>query len=143
MSSYTDEDEFGAPASVNGIKWEEHKGRLFAIKGIAQEFDMETQFGKADPVRARAVIVDGPDAGTVFEDTLVFPKVLAGALRPFGRVIVGRLGQGQAKRGQSAPWVLEDATDAELAQAKDAWRASLAPAGPSFGKPARSADSPY
>jgi hypothetical protein len=44
----------------------------------------------------------------------VFPKVLASQLRSsVGGKVIGRLGQGIAKPGQSAPWTLNAATDAD------------------------------
>ena len=43
------------------------------------------------------------------------PKVLAVQLRPrIGQKVLGRLGQGQAKPGQDAPWVLAEATESDV-----------------------------
>ena len=105
-------DEFAAPATASGIKWEDYKGRLLMFDVKAQEVGMTTAFGTADPIRADVVILDGPDAGETITDTLVFPRVLISQLKPnVGRKVLGRLGQGAAKPGQSAPWTLTDATD--------------------------------
>ncbi|KQB83887.1 hypothetical protein [Corynebacterium oculi] len=62
-----------------------------------------------------------PTPGRKSEDTLIFQKVLQGQLKRYigsGQVCLGRLGKGEAKPGQSAPWMLGDFTeqDAQVAQ---------------------------
>jgi hypothetical protein len=119
---------FAAPSAPgSGIKWDDANGCLLLITPIALEQGISTTFGPADAVRADVVILDGPAAGTEHLDTLVFPKILSGQLtRHIGTKVLGRLGQGVAKPGQSAPWVLAEATptDVELGQR---WLASRAP----------------
>ena len=45
------------------------------------------------------------------EDVLWFPKVLVGSLKGrIGQKVLAVLGKGTAKPGQSAPWILIDAT---------------------------------
>jgi hypothetical protein len=103
---------FAAPATASGIKWEDYKGHLLMFDVKAQEVGMTTAFGNADPIRADIAVLDGPEAGETISDTLVFPRVLISQLKPnVGRKVLGRLGQGAAKPGQSAPWTLSDATD--------------------------------
>lgn len=118
-------DMFDAPGSASGVKWEELNGRLLLVQPLAEEKDIPTAFGSASAVRANVTVLDGPTAGEEFADTLIFPKVLQSQVKGncgTGRFNLGRLGKGNAKPGQSAPWMLGDPTDSD----KDAARAHLA-----------------
>lgn len=118
-------DMFDAPSSAAGIKWEDLNGRLLLVQPLSDEKDIQTSFGAANAVRANVTVIDGPTAGEEYNDTLIFPKVLSSQVRGncgTGRFNLGRLGKGNAKPGQSAPWMLADPTDAD----KDAARAHLA-----------------
>jgi hypothetical protein len=87
---------------------------LFTVKSV--ETDIKTAFGTTDAVKADVAVLDGPHKAETFEDTLVFPKILRSALAPnVGEMVIGRLGQGSAKPGQSPPWVLAAASDEEKA----------------------------
>lgn len=103
---------FADPAAPSsGIPWAELNGSLLLAKVTSLETDIDTQFGKSDAVRADVTVLDGPKAGEEFVDTLVFPKVLQSQLRArVGQTVLGRLGQGQGKPGQSPPWMLSAAT---------------------------------
>lgn len=130
MSEFTS----AAPPS-GGITWADHSGKLLVIEPLALETGIATTFGTADAVRANVYVLTGPGDSEDFEDTLVFPKVLAGQLkRSIGAKVVGRLGQGNAKAGQSAPWLLLEATpdDMEKAQAWLAARKPVTSAAPPF-----------
>lgn len=123
----TSTDEFSGPASAVGINWADLKGTLLLFTVKAVETDVQTSFGMANPVRADVVVLDGPDAGEAFDDTLVFPKALIGQLKSkVGGKVLGRLGQGAAKPGQSPPWLLSDATDEDKKVARE-WLAKNAP----------------
>jgi hypothetical protein len=114
----TSTDEFASPASSTGIKWEDFKGSLLLFTVSSVEADIKTSFGDTDAIRADVTALDGAHAGESYTDTLVFPRVLQSQLRPnVGKKVLGRLGQGQAKPGQSAPWMLTDATDEDRAVA--------------------------
>lgn len=117
--------EYAAPASGSGDKLPlaELKGSLLRIDVHELKNGMQTSFGPADAVACTVAVLDGPRKADVFSDALVFPKVLASQLRPsLGKVVLGRLGQGQAKPGQSAPWMLTAPTtdDIEVARKYDA-----------------------
>lgn len=115
----TSTDEFAAPASSTGIKWEDLKGSLLLFDVHSVETGIKTTFGETDAVRADVTVLDGDAAGDTYNDTLVFPKVLQSQLRPnVEKKVLGRLGQGTAKPGQSAPWMLNDATDTDKATAR-------------------------
>lgn len=108
---------FSAPATASGIKWEEHKGRLLIIEPLRVQEGIQTAFGLSDAVAANVHALTGPGEAEVFEDCLVFPKALQGQLRPrIGEKVLGRLVQGQAKVGQSPPWMLQEATEEDVAK---------------------------
>lgn len=110
-------DMFSAPASTNGIDWKAALGHLLLVSPLSVEEKVNTSLGEKDAIRADVVDLDTNDTYT---DVLVFPRVLQGQLRPkIGGKVLGRLGQGTAKPGQSAPWVLQDFTpdDAKKASA--------------------------
>jgi hypothetical protein len=109
---------FVQPAAPGaGIKWEDHKGALLLIEPLSFETGIHTSFGDADAVKANVAVVDGPGAGESFDDCLVFPKLLASQLKgQIGSKVLGRLGQGTAKPGQSAPWLLQEASPEDLAK---------------------------
>jgi len=110
---------FAKPAEPSsGIDYSALKGALLMIKVIFVEDHIptvHTRPGEKNPaVRADVTVLDGPQAGHAYQDTLVFPKVLQGQLRSrVGQLVLGRLSQGEAKPGQSAPWKLDAATPAD------------------------------
>lgn len=110
-----------ASAPSGGIKFDEYKGSLLIIEPLSVEVGIQTAFGTADAVKANVHALTGPTESDDYDETLIFPKVLAGQLKSnIGKRVVGRLGQGTAKPGQSAPWVLEPATAEDLTKAQ-AW----------------------
>lgn len=105
---------FAAPASAgSGIKWADLDGALVVAIVNGVEDKISTSFGEREDVpRIDLHVLDGDDAGTEYSDTLVFPKVLGQQLkRRVGEKVLGRVGQGIAKSGQSAPWMLLPATE--------------------------------
>lgn len=115
----------GTPGS--GIQLADHLGALLLVEVIGVESGIKTTFGDSDAIKANVHVIDGPGSGTSYEDTLIFPKVLQSQLRKsVGQKVLGRLGQGQAKPGQSAPWLLNEATAEDVAKA-EAWVAQHAP----------------
>ena len=75
--------------------------------------------------RVRALMTDGDLAA--IRDTLIFPRILVSSLKPnVGKVVLGRLGKGVAKPGQSAPWTLSAPTEDDIAVARkyDAYKAT-------------------
>lgn len=122
---------FSKPASASGIKWEDLKGSLLIVEPSSVEVGIPTQFGESDAVKATVSVLDGDDAGTVYVDTLIFPKILQTSVKgSIGGMVLGRLGHGVAKPKQSPPWVLEDFTadDAKVAEKFIADRGEQAPA---------------
>ncbi len=105
---------FADPSTASGIDWKDLHGSLLLIKPSSQEVGIKTVHGDSNAIRADITVLDGDLEGTVYEDTLVFPKVLQSQLKPrLGEMVLGRLGQGHKKPGQSPPWTLAAATDDE------------------------------
>ena len=108
--------KFQKPATPSGLKWDELKGSLLLIEALRLETGVSTDYGVKDAVAATVHVLDGAQAPTVFRETLVFPAVLQGQLRPAigsGDPVLGRVAQGVAKKGQSPPWELSDPTSAD------------------------------
>ena len=123
-----------APPS-GGIKWEDLKGKLLVIEPASFEAGIQTSFGAADAVKADVHVITGPGESETHAEALVFPKLLASQLKgQIGKKVVGRLGQGTAKPGQSAPWLLEEATPDDITKAQE-WLTSRAPAVTSAAAP--------
>jgi hypothetical protein len=111
---------FTNPASSTGIQWDALHGALLLITVKGNRTGIQTAFGDADAVEADVAVLDGDSKGDTFADALIFPKVLQGQLRSnVGTRVLGRLGQGEKKAGQSAPWKLSDPTDADRKTATD------------------------
>jgi hypothetical protein len=107
-------DMFSSPATATGLDLKALLGSLLLIDVHSQETGINTSFGLSDAIRADVAVLDGDSAGETYNDTLIFPKVLQSQLRSrVGGKVLGRLGQGAAKPGQSAPWTLTEPTDAD------------------------------
>lgn len=112
-------DMFDAPST--GVKITEFEGCLLLLAPTSEQKDINTSFGPADAVETTVTVLDGKDAGTEHNGVLIFQKALQGQLRPkigTGRMVLGRLGRGVAKPGQSAPWILAEPTDADKQTAR-------------------------
>jgi hypothetical protein len=110
-------DMFSAPASTTGIDWKSSLGHLLLVSPLSVEEKVNTSLGEKDAIRAD---ITDLDTGDTYTDVLVFPRVLQGQLRSkIGGKVLGRLGQGAAKAGQSPPWVLQDFTPADAQKATD------------------------
>jgi hypothetical protein len=105
---------FATPATATGIDWNDANGSLLLIEPLSIEVAVKTSLGEKDAVRANIAVLDGKLGGETFSDVLIFPRVLQGQVRSrIGQKVLGRLGQGVAKAGQSAPWMLSEATEAD------------------------------
>ena len=111
---------FADPSTATGITWADYQGSLLLFKVTGQEVGIKTVHGDSNAIRADVIVLDGSHEGEEFTDTLVFPKVLQSQLKPrIGQMVLGRLGQGHKKPGQSAPWTLAmaEAQDKEIGKA--------------------------
>jgi hypothetical protein len=127
--------EFSSPASGGeGLSAAELNGHLLVVEPVAYETGVTTVHGPKDAVRC--TVHDITDQRTV-EGCLWFGGYLVGSLKGrIGQRVLAVMGQGSAKPGQSAPWVLTDASGVpEAVQAATAYltgqvAASMAPAAP-------------
>lgn len=98
---------------------DELEGCLLLVDVHEHDADFETTFGRTGMVRANVAVLDGTRKGERFDDTLIFPRVLQSQLRgSVGEQVLGRLGKGKAKPGQSAPWQLAPASAEDRAIAE-------------------------
>lgn len=133
---------FATPADPSErIDYNEVVGNLLLIKPTYLEDhipNVNTKPGEKSPaVRADVSILDGPQAGRELADVLIFPKVLQSQLRSrVGQLVLGRLGKGEAKAGQSAPWKLNAASpdDERTAEAHLSNRSTPATTPPAGGR---------
>ncbi len=113
---------FATPSAPgDGIKWADHKGALLLIEVTGFQAGIHTSFGEADAVEANITVLDGPGKDAHYDSALIFPKLLVSQTKnATGQKVLGRLGQGQQKPGQSPPWLLEEASAADV-QLAEAW----------------------
>ncbi len=113
-------DLFDAPAA--GVKITDFEDCLLLVKPTGTQELENSQYNSSDVTVADITVLDGERAGEFHPSSFVYQKVLQGQLRPSiatGRFVLGRLGRGVAKPGQSAPWILADPTDADKQTARD------------------------
>lgn len=102
--------EFTSPASGGGnvVKPADIEGHLLVVEPTEFVAEMDTSMGKSDAVR---VTVHDITDQTTTDDVLWFSRVLVGSLKGrIGQKVLGVMGKGEAKPGQTAPWVLKDAS---------------------------------
>lgn len=114
---------FGKPSSGGGdqFKAADNIGRLVAFVEPERK-NVTTRYGEQDATACTHIVVlDGSDAGLVYDDPLLFGNISRDAYGDGdAKIVLGRVGIGPAKPGQSPPYILEPATDADQAVAK-AW----------------------
>jgi hypothetical protein len=124
-------------------------GALVLIQVREHRTGIITSFGEKDAVACDVHVLDGPKAGQVFDNALLFQGALIGALKPAagGEPVLARIGLGTAKPGQSAPFILLPFTDADVAVAMPYWQRVQAqqfqaPAAPAAANPPAAAAPP-
>lgn len=104
---------FDAPATGGSLKPADVEGHLLVVEPLEYVANISTAFGESDAVR---VNVHDISAQETHDSVLWFSSALVGSLKgSIGKRILAVMGKGQAKPGQSAPWVLVDATSNEQA----------------------------
>ena len=108
---------FSSPAtSGESVKPADLQGHLLIIKPVEYKTGITTSLGEAEAIEVDLVDLD---AGTEHNSVLFFNVALRSALKPnIGKSVLARIGQGVAKPGKSAPWILVDATTDADAVAK-------------------------
>jgi hypothetical protein len=118
-----------SPPSMNesGPKVADLAGQLLIITPTEYKTGIKTIHGDAEAVEVSLVNLD---TNKSYESVLFFNVALRSALKSkIGQKVLARIGQGTAKPGKSAPWILLDATTDAAALAKaNAYLGASAPA---------------
>jgi hypothetical protein len=139
---------FQQPSQGDQVKVAELTGSLVLIWALELREDVPTAYGPSDAIAVNIHVLDGGKGGEKFENTLLFQKALIGSLRSAigGEPVLGRVGQGVAKPGQSAPYILQPFTDADAALAtgyiQRMAKPFQAPANPTAAAPAAAPPAP-
>jgi hypothetical protein len=89
---------------------------LLILEPIEYKTGIPTVHGDADAIEVR---INDLDTGHTHDSVLFFNVALKNALKTkIGQKVLARIGQGAAKPGKSAPWILVDATGDADAVAK-------------------------
>ena len=118
-----------SPPSMNesGPKVADLAGQLLIITPTDYKVGIKTIHGDAEAVEVSLVNLD---TNKTYNSVLFFNVALRSALKQkIGQKVLARIGQGTAKPGKSAPWILLDATTDAAALAKaNAYLGASAPA---------------
>jgi hypothetical protein len=126
---------FSSPSTTSeGVKVADLANHLLIIEPVEYKTGIDTVHGKAEAVEVNVVDLDN---GNAKHDSLLwFNVALRNALKTkIGQKVLARVGQGAAKPGKSAPWILIDATGDATAIAKANAYLTSAPA-PAVASPA-------
>jgi hypothetical protein len=108
---------FSAPSNnTESVKVADLNGHLLIIEPIEYKTGIPTVHGDADAIEVR---INDLDTDQTHESVLFFNVALKNALKSkIGQKVLAKIGQGTAKPGKSAPWILIDATADATAVAK-------------------------
>lgn len=108
---------FSAPSNnTESVKVADLNGHLLILEPLEYKTGIQTVHGEADAIEVR---INDLDTGFNHESVLFFNVALKNALKTkVGQKVLARIGQGTAKPGKSAPWILVDATGDADAVAK-------------------------
>jgi hypothetical protein len=108
---------FSAPSSsTESVKVADLAGFLLIIEPIEYKVGIQTVHGETDAIEVNLVDLDN---SKTYNNVLFFNVALKNALKAkVGQKVLARIGQGVAKPGKSAPWILNDATGDATAVAK-------------------------
>lgn len=122
-------EAFASPAAASaGPKPADLQGQLLIFKPIEYRSGIETVNGPADAISCDIINLD---TNQEYSDVLFFNIAIRNALRPLiGQRVLGRIQQGVAKPGKTAPWIIVDASADQAAIAKASAYKSGAPATP-------------
>lgn len=107
---------FDAPSTGgSGLKPADVEGHVLVVEPLEYVASISTSFGDKDAIRV--TVHDITDKAS-YEDVLWFGTALIGSLKKdVGKRLLGKMSKGEAKPGQSAPWILVDLTGNEKAVA--------------------------
>ena len=132
-------DPFSSASSFDRIQ--DFEGQLLLVTPLEYLEGLNTSFGdNKDAVDADLVVLDAEDGPEEYSSVRIFPGALIGTLKraaklnqtnPMGdpttgflKMVLGRLGKGEAKKGMSAPWILQPPTEEDKKSARG-WIAEL------------------
>jgi hypothetical protein len=101
---------FASPSTGGGtvLKPADIEGHLLIVEPAEFIEKMTTSMGESDAI---SLTVHDITTQETHENVLWFSKVLVGSLKGrIGQKVLGVMGKGDAKPGQTAPWVLKDAS---------------------------------
>lgn len=109
---------FSSPSNATeSVKVADLANHLLIIEPVEYKTGIETVHGKAEAVEVNVVDLD--NGNSKHDNLLWFNVALRNALKTkIGHKVLARIGQGAAKPGKSAPWILVDATADASAIAK-------------------------
>lgn len=108
---------FAAPSNANEtVKVADLAGHLLIVKPVEYKTGIATVHGDAEAIEVNVIDLD---TNKEHSSLLWFNVALRNALKSkIGQSVLARIGQGAAKPGKSAPWILVDATGDGAAVAK-------------------------
>lgn len=121
---------FTAPSDSGGdnVKVADLANALLIIEPVEFKTDISTVHGMTDAIEVNLINLDTNQEHT---NVLFFNVALKNSLKSkIGQKVLARIGQGVAKPGKSAPWILLDATGDAEALAKANAYIGAAPAKP-------------
>ena len=106
--------QFNNGDTGGGEKITDYAGSPLLIRPRRFEQGIQTDYGVTDAVEADWILLDGSDGGAVHTG-MVFSSILVKALHRYlespNPLTLGVIGQGTAKPGKSAPWLLNPLED--------------------------------
>ena len=102
--------DFASPASTEiSVKPADLQGHLLIIKPTQYRTGIQTSLGEAEAIEVDLIDLD---TNKEHSSVLFFNVALRSGLKPnIGKSVLARIGQGVAKPGKSAPWILVNAAD--------------------------------
>jgi hypothetical protein len=116
------EDSFSQPASPSKFRPADYQGNLILVWPTEYRQGIKTDYGDSDAIAARVVVLDGSGGIEEHDNVLFFQGALISTLKPSvgtNKPVLGRLGRGTSKPGQSAPFILTPFTEADAKAARD------------------------
>lgn len=122
MSQPYFEDSFSQPSPASNFRPADYQGNLILVWPTEYKTGIKTAFGDSDAIAARVVVLDGTSGVEEHDNVLFFQGALISTLKPSvgsTKPVLGRLGRGTAKPGQTAPFILVPFTEADAKTARD------------------------
>jgi hypothetical protein len=116
------EDSFSQPASPSKFRPADYQGNLLLVWPTEYRTGIKTDYGDSDAVAARVVVLDATGGVEEHDNVLFFQGALISTLKPSvgsSKPVLGRLGRGTSKPGQSAPFILTPFTEGDAKMARD------------------------